>query len=297
MLSILFTILLSTILLEQALSVSAPCAYSFDRKKATFLKYPVALPEDAKSLSPNFKIENATEPYRSRTMKEFEVLRIYHDMESGYYVDLGASHWDVDSNTFVMDYFNKWKGICVEPNPLFTVGLLSNRRCFVITSAVGKANGDVSVITFPVSTEVSLLKSDVQMRKDDIMVAQRNATTTTLTTLLKFFKAPRYMEYLSLESVGHDDEVLLGLDPRKYTFYIITIDRPKYRTHQILVKYGYRFLRQITPFGECIYVHLQKPDIALLFAANIDPHLIPTWHDTQHPFLLKPTWNQSTTSK
>ena len=88
-----------------ACAVAVPCAHSYNSKKGTFGKECVALPEDARSLSESFRLENATEPYRSRSMKEFEVLRMYNDMDNGYYVDLGANHWDIDSNTFVSDHF------------------------------------------------------------------------------------------------------------------------------------------------------------------------------------------------
>ena len=88
----LIVCILSSILV--ACAVAVPCAHSYNSKKSTFGKECVALPEDARSLSTSFRLENATEPYRSRSMKEFEVLRMYNDMDNGYYVDLGANHWD-----------------------------------------------------------------------------------------------------------------------------------------------------------------------------------------------------------
>jgi FkbM family methyltransferase len=273
----------------------SPCAFHFQPANETFAQVCPQLPEHAPSLRPDFMTQGATEKYRSRSPKDIAVLVLYNDMTNGSFVDLSANHWDVDSASYVMEYYNNWKGICVEPSPSFLQGLLSNRKCKIFTSLIGKQDGESESISFHFNREESLiLPGDTISTVEKVQILKRNVTKSTLTTLLDFAQAPKVMDYLNLDAGGHEQSVLLGLKGKKYRFEVVTVDRPKYRTHYLLSKQGYRFLYQMSTAGDCIYLHQQKHDFKALVAKYLHPaDVIPVWHSTARPYLLHPMWNET----
>lgn len=70
------------------------------------------------------------------------VLELLHDKSEGYFVDLAANDWSHLSNSFVLEYYNRWRGVCIEPDPQYLLGLLANRKCAIFINPVSSANGD-----------------------------------------------------------------------------------------------------------------------------------------------------------
>ena len=278
-----------------SLANEIPCALQFNIKKNSFIKDCPQLPVDAASRTADFWTQNATQKYVSRSVKEFAVLYLLKDKHDGYFVDLGAGHWDIDSATYVMEYHNNWKGICLEYDPIYLEGLLSNRKCTVISSPVGKSTGDSVAVKFHANDDTLSLPGDKQTVIDTIHFIERNITVTTLTSLLDYMKSPMLMDYLNLDMDGLEHTVLQGFNPSRYTFQFITTDRPKYKTHYLLSKYGYRFLYQISPVGECVYIHQTVSHIADMMARYIETeaHSSPAWHGVSKQYLLYPQWDQT----
>jgi hypothetical protein len=137
------------------------------------------------------------------------------------------------------------------------------------------------------------LPGDKMIKLGNVLAVERNVTKITLTSILDYVSAPRVMHYLDLDSDGTEHLVLQGLDHKRYTFHVVTVDRPKYRTHVLLAKHGYRYLYQLSPMGECIYIHQNKHDIVDIFARRHRPEVIPSWHNSARPYLLYPMWNQT----
>ena len=53
----------------------------------------------------------------------------YFTANNGFFVDLAANDWKQLSNTLMLELWNNWAGICIEPVSAHWVGLLSNRKC------------------------------------------------------------------------------------------------------------------------------------------------------------------------
>lgn len=70
------------------------------------------------------------------------VLILTNDKPGGYYVDLATNHYKLGSNTYALDLFNNWQGICIEPNPMHHIGILSNRRCKLFVNPVSSKSGE-----------------------------------------------------------------------------------------------------------------------------------------------------------
>jgi hypothetical protein len=61
----------------------------------------------------------------------------------GTYLDVGASHPKLLSNTYFLDVCLGWRGVCVEPDPALAAGFRagSNRSCLVVDKALSSAPG------------------------------------------------------------------------------------------------------------------------------------------------------------
>jgi len=56
---------------------------------------------------------------------------------AGFYVDVGANDPTKGSNTYFYDVCLGWKGICMEPNPMYAAAFKANRTCIHVKNCVG----------------------------------------------------------------------------------------------------------------------------------------------------------------
>lgn len=221
------------------------------------------------------------------------ILTIFNDKNDGFFVDLAANDWQSLSNSYVLEYYNNWKGICIEPNPKYLEGLLANRKCTIITSPVGRSNGEILKFRFHKKGEFGgFVGDEFDNQQGSQDYEDKEVSTVTLTNLLDQMNAPRVMDYLSLDVEGAELYVLQGLDHSKYTFLVITIERPKHHSHHILSKHGYRFLYQLTDWGECMYIHQSLPNFVEVMK-QYRQNAPPGWMHQPRPYLTHPKWDES----
>jgi len=122
-----------------------PFYYLWDHVSKVFVQRTKELPSDAASLKKNFLTASPNLPFKSHSQQQLQdmlVLELFHDKSYGYFVDLAANDWSHLSNSFVLEYYNRWRGVCIEPDPQYLVGLLANRKCSIFINPVSSANGD-----------------------------------------------------------------------------------------------------------------------------------------------------------
>ena len=61
--------------------------------------------------------------------------------------------------------------------------------------------------------------------------------TKTLTEILDYFNAPKYIDYLSLDTEGTELEILKGLDMNKYTIGYISVEHNYTELRQYIHEY------------------------------------------------------------
>jgi hypothetical protein len=68
----------------------------------------------------------------------------------GTYVDVAANHFKRISNTFFFDRCLGWKGLCVEPNPIYHDGLRRHRTCALVdTCASNTTSAETRELVMP----------------------------------------------------------------------------------------------------------------------------------------------------
>jgi FkbM family methyltransferase len=132
----------------------------------------------------------------------------------GFFVEFGATDGVRLSNTYLLETAFGWQGICAEPNPGMHDKLRANRRCQVTRACVGAVTGEK--VDFVFADEYGGMMRDAATD----MHAQKRAAfasmpefrtvleTTSLHDLLVALKAPREIDYISVDTEGSELSIL-----------------------------------------------------------------------------------------
>ena len=182
------------------------------------------------------------------------------DGGGGYFVELGAHDGVKNSNTKTLEERFGWRGLCIEPDPLYYRLLSYHRpRCVRRNVLVGAMRGAREKFVsggilggifggMGGNTGMAKWKEGDEHKKHQALSEAHHTvlsmTTVTLTDVLDEVKAPRHIEYFSLDVEGNELAVLMGLDHDKYTFGAITVEHnfqesARREVYDFLVEKGY----------------------------------------------------------
>ena len=186
--------------------------------------------------------------YKSQIGQDKYVSEFFNNKRNGYFIELGATNGITLSNTYYLEKDLDWKGICIEPNPIHTESLKDNRSCDTDTSLVFSESGkEVEFSTVSCSELSGITTHTGNIGKYNVENIIK-MTTRTLTEVMDEHKAPRYIDYLSLDTEGTELEVLKGIDFKKYIFGYITVEHNikepiRSEIREFLYSKGYIFSR------------------------------------------------------
>lgn len=145
----------------------------------------------------------------------------------GYFLDFGAFDGVTASNTLVLEREFGWKGITVDANPTCFAALCETRSSICVNAALWPTSREsVEMI------DAHGLSSMRQfMDKDENREARAEGgrgffsiDTINPTELLRRYKAPERIEYMSLDLEGAELDVLQAIDLETYQIAIMTIE-------------------------------------------------------------------------
>jgi len=247
--------------------------------------------------------------YPASQGQDLLVLELLGNKRGGFYVDIGARYWHKGSNTFALDYYYGWNGICVEPDSHFFRGLAINRSCSVIcNNPIDSMEGQAVSFSYAMGLTEAKPGHDNGQK---ITVSMR----AIMDKLGKRLAAPTVVDYLSLDVEGAEYQALRGLDFDKYVFLVMSVERPTLQIHLLLIKNGYSWLTQLGDlgsnlgnrqsfttvnttsmryFGECVYIHKSIPKYTELMN-RFRPTAVASWRyvvDVKADFLERPPWKR-----
>ncbi len=147
--------------------------------------------------------------------------KVFPGKTGGYFVEFGADDGINISNTFVLEKYFGWNGICAEPGPKFRE-LEKNRKCAVSNSLVWKKTGDEKY--FLIDRKSNVLNKIVDEAPKDAKVKIVRMKTISLHDMLRRNKAPKYIDYLSIDTEGTELEIIKDFPFSEFTFGAITIE-------------------------------------------------------------------------
>ena len=134
----------------------------------------------------------------------------------GVYLDVAANHYKRISNTYFFDRCLGWRGLCVEPNPIYHDGLRAHRSCALLpTCASERADAPVT-LTLPTNQWLGGLGGAgggklQTYRRAGTPAVPRNMTCVRLGDEL-VRRGLFHVDLFSLDVEGHEGPVLRGID-------------------------------------------------------------------------------------
>jgi FkbM family methyltransferase len=167
--------------------------------------------------------------------------------QNGYFVEFGATNGLTISNTYLLETEFAWKGILAEPAKCWYKELKKNRKCHIESDCVWRdshttfAFNEVNAIP-ELSTIYAF--SNCDMHHNNRKIGQTyDVTTISLLDLLKKYRAPRVIDYLSIDTEGSEFEILSAFDFDQYKFKVITCEHNftpiREKTFALLTQQGY----------------------------------------------------------
>lgn len=165
---------------------------------------------------------------RSQLRQDLFVLSETGYKREGYFVEFGATNGINISNTYLIESEFSWTGILAEPARVWEEQLKANRpNASIETRCVWKESN--SILVFNGTDEKELSTIDSFSDQDGHGNARRagkkyEVQTISLNDLLVKHQAPRYIDYLSIDTEGSEYEILNAFDFSKFSIGIITVE-------------------------------------------------------------------------
>jgi FkbM family methyltransferase len=190
-------------------------------------------------------------------------LEKYVDYDNGYFVELGANDGVTQSNSLYFEKYRNWRGLLVEPAPQNFLKCRQNRSTKSSTYCAACVSFEYdqefvriaysNLMSTPVSLESDIEDPHAHAQLGDQFlgngetVFEFGAVARTLNSLLLDAKAPKTIDFLSLDVEGAELEVLKGIDHQSFRCkYILVECRDFPRLNAYLESHGYRFVESLS---------------------------------------------------
>ena len=164
---------------------------------------------------------------RSQLRQDLFVLSELNYKRNGYFVEFGATNGVDLSNTHLLETQYDWTGILAEPATRWHADLVKNRAAKIDKRCIWRCSGESLVFNETDSPEFSTI--DCFSSSDGHAKARGSGKrysveTVSLMDLLIEHKAPRVVDYLSIDTEGSEFDILDNFDFQSYQFRIITCE-------------------------------------------------------------------------
>jgi FkbM family methyltransferase len=208
----------------------------------------------------NINLEFISDAIKSKERKSQlgqDVLAASIFGDNGFFVEFGAADAENISNTYLLEKDHGWKGILVEPNPIFHESLKS-RECIVDHRCVYTKTGEL--ISFISVDEMSELSTITDYTESDRWASNRKrgtqfeVETVSLDDLLEFHNAPSTIEYVSIDTEGSEFDILSAFSFNK-DIKLFTIEHnytdSREKIYDLMVYNGYtRILEELSAWDD-----------------------------------------------
>lgn len=145
--------------------------------------------------------------------------------ESGYFVEFGATDGCFLSNTCFLEQQHHWKGILAEPAKGWAEKLKNNRTFSIIDyRCVWSRSGDKIEFIEDELPEISGVSTTLDKNRMSDKVSTYVVDSVSLNDLLDEHNAPKYIDYISIDTEGSEFEILENFDFSRYKFGLLTIE-------------------------------------------------------------------------
>jgi FkbM family methyltransferase len=145
----------------------------------------------------------------------------------GFFVEFGAADGVALSNSHILEKQFGWSGILCEPSKSWLQALKRNRDCTIDTRCVYSASGQKISFSENYLGELSAITQYAEPNSHGLLkrtTSSYEVDTISLQDLLVSHGAPKYIEFLSIDTEGSEFEILKIFDFRSYRFGVICVE-------------------------------------------------------------------------
>ena len=217
-------------LLATALLVGL-CVWYIDRKAPQ----PASRYWDDVTLREVGRLRAAYGPGRYSANEEERIIRdFFKDRRGGFFVDVGASHYRDDSNTYYLDSRLGWSGIAIDPQATLEASYRMYRpRTRFFPLFVSDSSNDTARLYMAGRGSLSASGDRDFARLFGKDVSESVVPTTTLTDLLTRLQVGR-IDLLSVDVELSEPKVLAGFDIDRFRPSLVCIEAHSQVRQQIL---------------------------------------------------------------
>jgi FkbM family methyltransferase len=196
---------------------------------------------------------------KSQLRQDLFVLSQTNFKKHGYYVEFGATNGIDLSNSYILESSYSWQGILAEPAAVWHEALRKNRPNSHIENLCIWKDSDTT-LTFNETAAPQLSTVDLFSEVDSFSQSRLSGKkylvkTISLRDLLVKYKAPKYIDYLSIDTEGSEYEILRAFNFSEYSFGVITVEHnytsQREQIFELLSSEGYeRRFTQLSDFDD-----------------------------------------------
>lgn len=196
--------------------------------------------------------------FGTKEQDRWVINEVFKHKRKGYFVDLAATNGLLENNTYVLEKFYNWKGIAIEPNRFFFSQLVKNRNCICVNKVISKKKTKIKFLeNGPTGGIIGNSFDNNYKKREKLIENSKDKIVTkysaTLEEILDYSKAPKIIDYLSLDVEGAETDVFKKFNFKKYKFLSMTIERPTPELNRLLFKNNYVFVKNFKV--DSFYVH------------------------------------------
>lgn len=234
----------------------------------------------------------------SQAHQDEVVSSLFKKKRGGFFVDLAANDATIISNSFALERYYGWKGVCIEPNPIYWKNLSSFRSCDIVAAVVGRHRMDEVHFRFE-GAEYGGIAAEGFDNNQKFQSRSVLQYTVTLYEVLQRANAPREIDYFSFDVEGAESYILMPEDWDEnesnttttttttnndsssssssltqppavldyYRFKVISGERLRGPIRKYLKSKGYEFVERLSNWGESLWIHqsaVEELDLGVL---------------------------------
>ncbi len=164
---------------------------------------------------------------KSQLRQDLFVLSHLDFKSGGFFVEFGAADGIYLSNTYILEKNFGWKGILAEPAKRWHAALMDNRTCDINADCVWSKSGEKILFAETKDLEFSTIK---RLKFNDLNSQRRKygyeyyVDTISLEDLLVKYKAPKNIDFLSIDTEGSEFEILSNFSFQNFRIRVITVE-------------------------------------------------------------------------
>lgn len=185
----------------------------------------------------------------SQLGQDLWVLKQTNYKKNGFFVEFGATDGILLSNSYLLEKEFGWQGLCAEPNPKFFTQLQHNRNCTVTNACIAAETG--KRVQFILANEfggiADYANNDQHADKRAAYLAEGNIIQLSTVCLHDFLlenKAPKKIDYMSIDTEGSEYNILATFPFQKWNIELLSIEHnfteSRENIRKLLASFGYK---------------------------------------------------------